>query len=330
MAPLLLAPDSFKGTLSAAEVAGALARGVERAGGEVDRCPVGDGGEGTLDALRAPLGLELVEAGVGDPLGRPVRARYGRGGAVAVVEVAAASGLGLVAAADRDAVAASSAGTGELIAAAVRNGAREVLVCAGGSATTDGGAGAIRALRRAGGIGSARLVVLCDVRTPFESAARVFGPQKGAGPDEILRLERRLGALARRLPRDPRGRPLTGAAGGLSGGLWAAFGATLVPGASFVLEAVGFAARMRRARAVVTGEGRLDAQSLAGKVVSEVATQARQSGVPCVAVAGRSELDLFERRILDLDAVYEAGTARKLAAAGEIIWAQMIGGADGR
>ncbi|HSO99724.1 MAG TPA: glycerate kinase [Solirubrobacteraceae bacterium] len=323
MAPLLLAPDSFKGTLSAAEVARALARGIERAGGEADRCPVGDGGEGTLDALHKPLGLELAEAEVSDPLGRPVCARYGLGDGIAVVEVAAASGLGLVVSAERDAVAASSAGTGALIAATIRAGAREVLVCAGGSATTDGGAGAIRALRRAGGLGGARLVVLCDVRTPFEDAARVFGPQKGAGPQEVVRLEQRLGALARRLPRDPRGHPLTGAAGGLSGGLWAAFGASLVPGAPFVLEAVGFGGRMRRARAVITGEGCLDAQSLAGKVVSEVATQARQSGVPCLAVAGRSELDPFQRRILDLEAVYEAGTTRALSAAGGRIWREL-------
>ncbi len=148
----------------------------------------------------------------------------------------------------------------------------------GGSATTDGGSGAIRAIERAGGMGEARLVVLCDVRTPFEDAARVFGPQKGAGPDDVERLTARLNAMARRFARDPRGVPMTGAAGGLSGGLWAAFGAELVPGAAFVLDEVGFDARMRAARAVITGEGKLDMQSLVGKVVSEVATRARQSG----------------------------------------------------
>ena len=121
---------------------------------------------------------------------------------------------------------------------------------------------------------------------------------------------------------------MTGAAGGLSGGLWAACGASLVPGAAFVLEAVGFDARMRRARAVITGEGCLDAQSLAGKVVSEVATQARQSGVPCLAVAGRSELDAFDRRILDLEAVIEAGTSPELAARARSSGSRCLAGND--
>ncbi len=320
MAPLLLAPDAFKGTLSAVEVADALAAGVQAAGGASDRCPVADGGEGTLEVLREPLGLELCAAAVHDPLGRPVTASFGLGRGAAVVEVAAASGLGLVAEAERDAVAASSAGTGELIAAALGAGAREVLVAAGGSATTDGGAGAIAALRRTGGLGRARLAVLCDVRTPFEAAARVFAAQKGASPDQVDALGRRLGALARRLPHDPRGRPLSGAAGGLAGGLWSAFGAELVPGAPYVLEMVGFGARMRRARAVVTGEGRLDSSSLAGKVVSEVATQARQAGVPCHAVVGCDALSPFDRRILDLEWVTEAGTPGELAKAGERLW----------
>jgi glycerate kinase len=155
------------------------------------------------------------------------------------------------------------------------------------------------------------------VRTPFELAARVFGPQKGAGEDDVRRLTARLNALARRLDRDPRGVPMTGAAGGLSGGLWAAFGAELVPGASFVLDAVGFDARMRSARAVVTGEGKLDRQSLAGKVVSEVATRARQAGVPCHAIVGTRDLDTFGPRMLDLDTVYEASTLQQLEAAGQ-------------
>jgi glycerate kinase len=159
--------------------------------------------------------------------------------------------------------------------------------------------------------------VLCDVRTPFEDAARLFGPQKGATPDQVRRLTDRLHKLARRFGgRDPRGVPLTGAAGGLSGGLWAEFGAELVPGASHVLDAIGFEPRLRRARAVVTGEGRLDEQSLAGKALSEVATRARQSGVPCHAVVGSSTLDRFGMRILDLQAVLEAGDASALAAAG--------------
>jgi glycerate kinase len=158
--------------------------------------------------------------------------------------------------------------------------------------------------------------VLCDVRTPFEEAARIFGPQKGADADEVRRLTARLHALARRLERDPRGVPMTGAAGGLAGGLWGAFGAELHPGASFVLDALGFEERMRASRAVVTGEGRLDRQSLAGKALAEVATRARQAGVPCHAVVGSRRLDRFETRILDLQAVLEASTLREIERAG--------------
>jgi glycerate kinase len=191
-----------------------------------------------------------------------------------------------------------------------------VFVGVGGSATTDGGSGAIQAIADAGELRGAKLVVLCDVRTPFEDAARVFAPQKGADADDVRRLTRRLHGLARGFRRDPRGVAMTGAAGGLAGGLWAAFDAVLTPGASFVLDALGFDARMRAARAVVTGEGKLDEQSLAGKAVSEVATRARQSGVPCHAIVGKCELDAFGARMLDLQAVLEAGTPKKLENAG--------------
>jgi glycerate 2-kinase len=316
---VLIAPDSFKGTLTAVEVAAAIGRGLEAAGVPVDLCPVADGGEGTLDALAPALDADLHEAAVTDPLGRPITGRFAIGqgrNVTAIVETAAASGLGLVKAHERDPFAASTAGTGELILAAVDAGAELVLVGVGGSATTDGGSGAIRAIKAGGGLGGARLSVLCDVRTPFEDAARVFAPQKGAGVDDVRRLTSRLNALARRLERDPRGVPMTGAAGGLAGGLWAAFGAELVAGGSFVLDAVGFDPRMRAARAVVTGEGRLDAQSLAGKLVSEVATRARQTGVPCYAIVGSDELDSFGARILDLQAVLEAGTPRRITTAG--------------
>ena len=316
---VLVAPDSFKGTFSATEVAAAIGRGLQAAGRPADLCPVADGGEGTLDALAAGLGAQRLTAPATDPLGRTIDAEFGLAGDVAVVDTAAASGLSLVASDERDACAASSAGTGELIAAAVQAGASVVYLGVGGSATTDGGAGAIKAIERAGGLQDARLVVLCDVRTPFEDAARVFGPQKGAGPDDVKRLTGRLHAQARRLARDPRGVPMTGAAGGLSGGLWSAFGAELVPGAAFVLDEVGFDARMRSARAVVTGEGKLDMQSLVGKVVSEVATRARQSGVPCHAVVGTRELDSMGARILDLDRVIEASTLTELEDAGRAL-----------
>jgi len=312
---ILVAPDSFKGTLTAVEVAEAIGRGLEDAGRPVDLCPVADGGEGTLDALLDAVGGELRTVSVSDPLGRPIDAAFALGDRVAVVETAAASGLGLVDPSERDPVAASTFGTGQLIMAAIEAGADLLYLGVGGSATTDGGAGAIRAIREAGGLGGARITVLTDVRTPFEHAARVFGPQKGADPTTVGRLTKRLNDQARKLTRDPRGRPMTGAAGGLSGGLWAEFSAELVPGAQFVLDAVDFDRRMRAARAVVTGEGKLDQQSLAGKVVSEVSTRARQSGVPCHAIVGTRELDSFGVRVLDLQAVFEAGTPRDVRAA---------------
>lgn len=317
---VLLAPDKFKGTFGAAEVAGALASGLAARGHATDLCPVADGGEGTSAALAAAFALEPYAAEVRDPLGRPTQATFGLGDSgVAVVEMAAASGLALVAEAERDAVAASSYGTGELIAAAVDAGASHVYVAAGGSATSDGGEGAVRALTERGWSPlevRARLTVLCDVRTVFEEAARVFGPQKGASEEEVRLLSDRLGRVARDYARDPHGVPMTGAAGGLAGGLWAQFNAELVSGAVFVLNAVGYDARMRAARAVVTGEGRLDRTSLVGKAVSEVATRARQAGVPCHAVVGSNALEPFDARILDLQLVLEAGTFEQLEAAG--------------
>jgi glycerate kinase len=313
---ILVAPDAFKGTLTAAEVAAALGRGLVQGGRPVDLCPLADGGEGTLDVLAPALEAEIRAAEVSDPLGRRVKARYAVGDRAAVVETAAASGLHLVAEHERDPLAASTVGTGELILAAAADGARAVYVGVGGSATTDGGQGALKAIEQGGGLNGVQLVVLCDVRTPFEEAARVFGPQKGADQEQVRRLTSRLHRLARSYARDPRGVGMTGAAGGLAGGLWAAHDARLVPGASFILDALGFDARMLAAHAVITGEGRLDHQSLAGKAVSEVATRARQSGVPCHAVVGSCALDRFGIRILDLQTVYEAGTARRLAAAG--------------
>src|SRR4051794_17439970 len=317
---LLVAPDAFKGTFRAPEVAAAVARGVERAGLEPpDRCPVADGGEGTMEALLLALGGETAGATVRDPLGREVRAGFAllEDGATAVVEVAAASGLGLVGEEERDAEAATSHGTGDLIAAAVAAGAAVVLVAAGGSATTDGGAGAIEALEDAGGPQGAAIVVLADVRTPFERAARVFGPQKGADAAAVKRLERRLERFAAKLPKDPRAVAHGGAAGGLAGGLWAAFGARLEPGAPFVLDAVGYDERSRASFAVVLGEGRLDDTTLHGKAVFEAATRARQMGVPAHAVVGQDALDPFGKRMLDLQHVLEATDEGELAAVAE-------------
>jgi len=314
----LVAPDSFKGTFSAREVAAAIAAGLRAGGRDADEMPVADGGEGTMEAIVSTLGGEVRTITASDPLGRPVDASFalladGRG----IVETAQASGLGLVAESERDAWAASTRGTGELIVAAVEAGAARVIVTVGGSATTDGGAGALEALEEAGV--TVGLDVLCDVRTPFEQAPSVFGPQKGADPEMVKRLEQRLDELAARLPRDPRSRPMTGAAGGLSGGLWARHGANLQHGASFVLDTIGFDERMREAAFVVTGEGRIDSQTLQGKIVGELATRCRQGGVACHALVGKNELDDFSARILDLASLREATTLEELEEGGRRI-----------
>jgi glycerate 2-kinase len=314
--PALVAPDSFKGTFTAREVAAAIARGLKAAGRAAAELPVADGGEGTIDALLTTLGgVERTER-VGDPLGRPIEAAFALidDGQTAIVEMARASGLGLVDPGDRDAWAASTRGTGELIAAAVEAGAERVIVTVGGSATTDGGAGAVEALEEAGV--SVEMDVLCDVRTPFEDAARVFGPQKGADAAMVGKLTQRLDRLAERYKRDPRGEPMTGAAGGLAGALWAEHGARLRDGPEFVLGALGFDERMRASAFVVTGEGRIDEQTLQGKLVGEVATRCRQAGVPCHGVVGKIELDPFSERILDFASLREATTLEELEEAG--------------
>ncbi len=313
--PALVAPDSFKGTFSAREVAAAIAAGLRSADREAVELPVADGGEGTMEVLVSALGGELRTATVSDPLGRPIEAGFALlPDGAAVVETAQASGLGLVEEGERDAWAATTRGTGELIVAAVEAGAERVIVTVGGSATTDGGAGALETLDEAGVRVS--MDVLCDVRVPFEDAPRIFAPQKRADPAMVKRLERRLANLVATFPRDPRGEPMTGAAGGLSGGLWAAHGAKLVPGAPYVLDAIGFDDLMRASAFVVTGEGGLDDQTLQGKIVGEVATRCRQAGVTCHAIVGRNGLDPFGQRIIDLASVTEASTLAEIEAAG--------------
>lgn len=313
--PALVAPDSFKGTFSAGEVAHAIATGLRANGRDAVELPVADGGEGTMEVLLATLEGERHTAEVSDPLGRPVQATFAMlVDGVAIVECAQASGLGLVGEDDRDAVAASTRGTGELIVAACQAGAASVMVAVGGSATTDGGQGAVEAITDAGI--NPRLEIVCDVRTPFEDAPRVFGPQKGASEAQVAQLEHRQRALAAAAPKDPRGVTMTGAAGGLSGGLWAHFGAKLVAGAPYVLDRIGYDALMRASAFVVTGEGRLDRQTLKGKIVGEVATRARQAGVRCNAVVGTRDLGPFEARIIDLETVTEATTLAELEAAG--------------
>jgi glycerate 2-kinase len=274
--------------------------------------------------LLAALGGEWRTAAASDPLGRESEARYAlvRDGSTAIVEVAAASGLGLLDEQERDAEAATSAGTGELIVAAAESGARRILVAAGGSATTDGGRGAIDAIEAAGGLRDAKLEVICDTSVPFERAAEVFAPQKGASGEQVDRLTSRLVALAGALPRDPRGRAMTGAAGGLSGGLWAAFDARLAPGAAFVLGVIGFDRRLEDADAVITGEGRLDAQSREGKLTGEMARRCRAAHVPCHVIAGEIALSPEDEAWFGFATLGSAsseesivGTAERIAAA---------------
>jgi glycerate 2-kinase len=316
---VLVAPDAFKGTLTAPRVAAAIGRGL-RFGKrlQTDLCPVADGGEGTTQMLLDHLGGTTRTETVRDPLGRLVQARFALlgDGDTAALDVAEASGLSMISEAERDPLRASSSGTGELMLAAAHSGVATILLAAGGSASSDGGAGAIEAIEAGGGLGSVALVVLCDVRSAFERAAALYGPQKGADRRAVARLAKRLERLAERLPRDPRGLPMSGAAGGLAGGLWATFGAQLKAGAPYLLDAVDFDRRMRSARAVVLGEGRLDSGTLEGKALFEAATRARQAGVPAYAVVADDAIDAFQARIMDLQLVLEATDERALRAAG--------------
>jgi glycerate 2-kinase len=293
---VLAAPDAFKGTATAPELAEAVADGARRAGWRATTCPLSDGGEGFAEVIAvARRGTGSSEGTwntttVTGPLGSPVTARWWSSGAEAVIESAAASGLPLAGGREgNDPVAATTRGTGELVMAAVAGGAQRVLLGVGGSATTDGGRGAIEAIEEAGGLGEAEVVVACDVETPFAEAATQFGPQKGASPAQVAELTARLVAFAAELQArygvDVTAAPGAGAAGGLAGGLLA-LGARLLPGFDVVADAVGFAARLVDADLVVTGEGRLDATSWAGKVVGQVVRAASRARRPVLVVAG--------------------------------------------
>jgi glycerate kinase len=264
-----------------------MADGLREAGiDDVVTCPLADGGEGTLDALLAGLGGERRSARVTGPLGEPVVADWGLlPDGTGVIEMAQASGLALAGAAN-DPVEATTRGTGELIALAARAGATRVVVGVGGSATTDGGVGAVDAL---GWTLPVPVVVACDVETRFLDAARVYGPQKGATPEQIELLTERLEGLAAtylgRTGVDVRPPARGGAAGGLAGGL-AALGAELKPGFDVVAEAVRLHGTLAGANLVLTGEGRFDSTSLAGKVVGGVLAAA-PSGIRCVVICGQ-------------------------------------------
>ncbi len=287
---VVAAPDKFRGTLNAPDVATAVARAVEAAGGTVDTVPVADGGEGTLDALGGANRRTVVTGPLGDLVEAGWRCSAEGSSRQAVLEMAQASGLDLVGGArGNDAVAASTHGTGELVAAALDAGCRRIVLGVGGSASTDGGLGALRALEPLARLRGVELVVACDVRTTFVDAARVFAPQKGATPAQVELLHRRLERLAQVYQQvhgvDVRSVPGSGAAGGLAGGL-AAVGARLVAGFDLVAEEVGLADHLDGADLVVTGEGFLDDQSFAGKAVGGVAELARAAGVPVLVVAG--------------------------------------------
>jgi glycerate kinase len=286
---VLAAPDAFKGTASAAEIAAGMREGAERAGWSADQCPLSDGGEGFLDVLGV-LGGELETEVVTGPLGKPVHAVWRLAGELAIVESARASGLVLAGGAQgNDPVGATSRGTGELIVAAMSRGAKRIVVGVGGSATTDGGLGALEVIDDAGGVDQAEVLVACDVTVGFLDAARIFGPQKGAGPDQIRQLDERLSELATRYRLrgvDLDGLAGSGAAGGLAGGRVVA-GARIVPGFDLVARLVGLDSRIGAARLVLTGEGRIDSTSWSGKVVGGVATRAAAAGREAIAIAGQ-------------------------------------------
>ncbi len=325
---IVVAPDSFKESLSAEEACRAIARGVRRVCPDavLELVPMADGGEGTVEALIAATGGRWFSTTVAGPLGEPVDAVWGMlggGGRTAVLEMAAASGLGLVPPNRRNPLHTTTLGTGELIRAALDHGAENLLVGIGGSATTDGGAGAaqavgVRFLDAAGAVCPAGLTggrladvvgidlasrdpriaavtieAACDVDNPLcgpRGAAAVFGPQKGAGPDAVRRLDTNLNRLAGLIERDlgisVGDVPGAGAAGGLGAGLIAFFGARLRPGVELVMRALQLADRLAGADLVITGEGRIDGQSMMGKVISGVGRAARGCGVPAIALVG--------------------------------------------
>ncbi len=327
---VLVAPDKFRDTLTARDAGDAIARGWLRARpeDEVEVLPLADGGEGTLDALAPPDDRDAVRSTrrVTGPLGEPVDADFGLRGETAVIEMARASGLELVPAERRDPMRTTTRGTGELMAAALEVGARRLLVCLGGSATNDGGAGMTAALggrfldadgspiADGGGalvtlaridtspvldrLRAVEVVGVTDVDNPLcgpAGASAVFGPQKGASPEDVVVLDRALAHLAavtaRDLGADRSHEPGAGAAGGLGFGLLAFTGARLRRGVEVVMEAVGFRERLASASFVITGEGSFDAGSLRGKVPAGVLEASDLAGVPAAILCGAASVE---------------------------------------
>jgi glycerate kinase len=336
---IIFAPDSFKESLSAIDVARAMSRGAAAAcAGQTPptlvEVPIADGGEGTVECLVAATAGRPMTSRVTGPLGEKVEAFWGLlgDGRTAVIEMAAASGLPLVPRVRRNPLRTTTFGTGELLAEALEQGAERIIVGIGGSATVDGGVGLAQALggkfRDADGhevgwgggrleaiaridlgqldprLRRTKILVACDVQNPLTGptgAAAVFGPQKGATPEMVELLDRGLVNLARRMREDlgidVETLPGGGAAGGLGAALVAFLGAELKPGIELVLDAVDFATHLAGADLVLTGEGRLDGQSLQGKATVGVARAARASGVPCIAIAGQvaGEIEALKR-----------------------------------
>jgi glycerate kinase len=284
--------DKFRGTVTATEATAAVGHACWELGHDADEAPMSDGGDGLLEIFGGPNRRTLVSG----PLGVPVEAAWRIEHRSAVIEMATASGLQLVGgAAGNDPLRASTIGTGELIDRALEQGARRIVVGLGGSATTDGGLGALRALRSPTRLRTVELEVACDVRTRFVDAAAVFAPQKGATPAQVALLTARLEQLARRYL-DDYGVDVTaidgsGAAGGLGGAL-AAVGGRIVPGFELVAEHLELADRIAATDAVVTGEGYLDRQSLDGKVVGGVCELAAAAGCRIVAIVGDADPDV--------------------------------------
>ena len=341
---ILIAPDSFKDALTALEVAEAIAEGLTRAmpSAAPQLFPLGDGGEGTSSILTYHNSGRIVELPVSDPLGRPHRARYGLSGdgRVAYIEMAQASGLQLLNAPERDPMVTSTYGTGEMILDAARRGVNEIVLCIGGSATNDMGTGMAAALgyrfedaegrlieRPAGkdllriaSIGKEELLfdprqirttVLCDVDNPLygpKGAAFVYGAQKGAGEQAIIRLDRGMRQFAA-LVEAHFGRavadvPGSGAAGGLGAGSLAFLGASLEPGIELVMRLTGFEDALRKSDLVITGEGRIDGQTLHGKLIHGICRRAAVYGLPVWALCGRLDAGPGQLRAIGLKGAF--------------------------
>jgi glycerate kinase len=322
---IAVAPDSFKGSLSALEAAGQIERGLKDVlkGISVRKIPMADGGEGTVQAIVESTGGRIVRRRVSDPLGRRIDAHFGLSGdaKTAVLEMAAASGLALLKPSERNPMKTTTRGTGELIRCALKLGARHILVGIGGSATNDGGMGMARALgirfldkrgreiaegggalsrlaridpaRRDARIDGLRVEVACDVDNPLTcpyGAAHVYSPQKGATPEMARQLDANLGRLAQIIKHDLGidilAVPGAGAAGGLGAGLMAFLGGVLRPGVDMVIDSVGLKRRLQGCDLVITGEGRMDGQTVYGKTPAGVARTAKLLGLPVIAICG--------------------------------------------